>query len=118
MLVLKTELTAGLSYTNHLAAVGLGVGMMVICVSYYFSAAVPYYGPAAVCCVSLPLLLLPLLVWSSLSIYIYICLLARVGVLCHRRSTALGHPCGMLPTGANIAVLSKKTWLAPDSTYT
>ena len=49
---------------------------------------------------------------------VYLCLPARVGVLGHRRGTALGHPCGMPPTGANIAVLLLKTWLAPDSTYT
>ena len=50
----------------------------------------------------------------------YLCLsmFARVGVLGHRRGTALGHPCGMPPTGANIAVLLLKTWIAPDSTYT
>ena len=45
---------------------------------------------------------------------VYLCLLARVGVLGHRRCTALGHPCGMSPTAANIAVLLLKTWLAPD----
>ena len=50
----------------------------------------------------------------------YLCLsmFARVGVLGHRRGTALGHPCGMPPTGVNIAVLILTTWLAPDSTYT
>ena len=47
-----------------------------------------------------------------------LCLLPRVGVLGHRRGTALGRPCGMPPTGANIALLLLKTWLAPDSTYT
>ena len=31
---------------------------------------------------------------------------------------ALGHACGMPPTGANIAVLLFKTWLAAGSTYT
>ena len=50
--------------------------------------------------------------------YLCLCLLARVGVLGNRRGPALGHPCGMPPTGANIAVLLLKTWLAPDSTYT
>ena len=48
----------------------------------------------------------------------YPCLLASVGMLGHRRGTALGHPREMPPTGANIAVLLLKTWLAPDSTYT
>ena len=52
-----------------------------------------------------------------LLVFIYVCLLARVGVLGHRRGTALGHPCRMPPTGANIAVLLLKTWLAPNSTY-
>ena len=47
-----------------------------------------------------------------------LCLLARVGVLGHRRGMALGHACGMPPTGANIAVLLFKTWLAAGSTYT
>ena len=51
------------------------------------------------------------------SLVCYLCLLARV-MLGHRRGTALGHPCGMPPTGANIALLLLKTWLAPDSTYT
>ena len=49
---------------------------------------------------------------------VYQCLLARVGVLGHRRGTALGHPSGMPPTGAIIVVLLLKTWLAPDSTNT
>ena len=78
---------------------------------------VPYYCSAAVRCFSLPLL-------SLLLFRFYLCLrlIARVGVLGHRRGTALGHPCRM-PTGANIAVLLYfevllKTWLAPDSTYT
>ena len=35
----------------------------------------------------------------------YLCLFARVGVLGHRRGTAVVHPCGMPPTGANIAAL-------------
>ena len=47
----------------------------------------------------------------------YLCL-PHVGVIGHRRGTALGHPCGMPPAGVNIAVLFLKTWLAPDSTYT
>ena len=42
---------------------------------------------------------------------VYLCLLARIGVLGHRRGTALGHPCGMPPTGANIVVLLLKTLL-------
>ena len=49
---------------------------------------------------------------------VYLCLLARVGVLGHRGGTAIGHPRGMPPTGANIAVPLLKTWLASDSTYT
>ena len=52
------------------------------------------------------------------SIYFKVCLLARVGVLGHRRGTALGHLCGMTLTGANIAVLLLKTLLALDSTNT
>ena len=52
------------------------------------------------------------------SLVVYLCLLARVGVLGHRRGAALGHPCRMPPTGANIPVLLLKTWLAPHSTYT
>ena len=49
---------------------------------------------------------------------VYICLLARVGVLGHHIGAALGHLCRMPPTGANNAVLLLKTRLAPDSTYT
>ena len=80
----------------------LGVGMMVVWV--------PYYCSAAVCC---------LLLWFLLFCFcLCLCLLARIGVLGQRRGTALGHPCWMPPTGANIAVLLLKTWLAPDSTYT
>ena len=75
---------------------------------------VPYYCSAAVCCLSLPLLSLLLFIFAC----VYLCLLARIGVLGHRKGTALGHPCGMPPTGTNIAVLLMKTWLAPDSTYT
>ena len=73
----------------------------------------PYYCPAAMCCLSLPLLLLLLFCFC-----LCLCLLARVGVLGLCRGTALGHPCRMPPTGANIAVLFLKTWLALDSTYT
>ena len=74
---------------------------------------VAYCCSAAVCCLSLPLLLLLLFCFC-------LCpsMLARVGVLGHRGSTALGHPCEMPPTGADIAVLLMKTWLAPDSAYT
>ena len=54
-----------------------------------------YYCCAAGCCMSLPLLLL-------LFVFACLCLLARVGVLGHRRGMALGHACGMTPTGANI----------------
>ena len=91
----------------HLAVgvVELDVGMVAIWV--------PYYCFAAVCCLSLPLLLLLLYCFC-----LCLCFLARVSVLGHRRGTALGHPCGMPPTGANIAVLLLKTWRAPDSTYT
>ena len=47
------------------------------------------------------------------------CLLAtRVGVLGHRRGTALGHPSRMPHTGANITVVLLKTWRDQDSTYT
>ena len=49
-------------------------------------------------------------------VFIYVCL--RVLVCSVIRGTALGHPCGMPPTGANNAILLLKTWLAPDSTYT
>ena len=56
---------------------------------------VPYNCSTAVCCLSLPLLLL-LFCFAR----VYLCLLARVGVLGHRRGTALGHPCRMPPTGA------------------
>ena len=90
VLILKAELTAGSSYTTQLAVIGLGVGMMVVWV--------PYYCSAAVCCLSLPLLLLLLFCFC-----LCLCLLARVGVLGHRRGTALRHPCGMPPTGANTA---------------
>ena len=61
VLVLKTELTAGSSYTWQLAVVGLGVGMIVVWV--------PYYCSAVVCCLSLSLLLL-LFVFSC----VYVCL--------------------------------------------
>ena len=40
---------------------------------------------------------------------LYLRLAARVGVLGHRGSTAVGHPCGMPPTGANIDVPFLKT---------
>ena len=50
VLVSKTELTVGSSYNQQLAVVGLGVGMMLVWV--------PYYCSAAVSCLSLPLLLL------------------------------------------------------------
>ena len=49
---------------------------------------------------------------------VYLCLLARVGVLGHRGGTALGRPCGMPPTGANIAVLILKTEFTAESSYT
>ena len=68
------------------------------------------------CCVLFVVAVVGVVLFFLVSIYL--CLLARVGVLGHRRGTALGHPCGMPPTGANIAVLFLKTWLAPDSTYT
>ena len=70
VLVLKTELTAGSSYTKQLAVVGLGVGMMV--------AWVPYYCSAAVCCLSLPLLLLLLFCFClCLSMFACACWCAR-----------------------------------------
>ena len=72
-----------------------------------------HYCSAAVICLSLPVLLLLLFCFCLCP-----CLLARVGVLDHRRGTALGHMWGIPPTGANIAVLLLNTWLAPDSTYT
>ena len=68
------------------------------------------------CCVLFVVAVVVALVLFSL--VVYLCLLARVGVLGHRRGAALGHPCRMPPTGANIAVLLLKTWLAPHSTYT
>ena len=51
-------------------------------------------------------------------VFACLCLLARVGVLGHRRGIALGHACGLPPTGANIAVLVLKTELAAGSSYT
>ena len=51
-------------------------------------------------------------------VFACLCLLARVGVLGHRRGIALGHACGLPPTGANIAVLLLRAWLAAGSTYT
>ena len=63
-----------------------------------------HYCSAAVICLSLPVLLLLLFCFCLCP-----CLLARVGVLDHRRGTTLGHPCGMPPTGTNIAVLIFKT---------
>ena len=62
----------------------------------------------------MPLLLLLLFYFAC----VYLRLLALVGVLGHRRGTVLGYPCGMPPTGVNIAVLILTTRLAPDSTYT
>ena len=50
-------------------------------------------------------------------LFLLVSMFERVGVLGHRRGTALGHPCGMPPTGANIVVPLLKTRLAPDSTY-
>ena len=42
-------------------------------------------------------------------------LLTRVGVLGHRRGTALCHACEIPPTGTDIALLLlSKTWLAAD----
>ena len=55
---------------------------------------------------------------AAVVLFLLVSMSARIGVLGHRRGMALGHPCGMPPTGANIAVLLLKTWLAPDSTYT
>ena len=85
VLVLKTELTAGSSYTWQLAVPGSWVGRWDD-------------GLGAVlllrCC--------ELFVVAVVVVAVVLCLLARVGVLGHRRGTALGHPCGMLPTGANI----------------
>ena len=46
-----------------------------------------------------------------------LCLLARVGVLCHPTGIVLGHACGMPPTGANIAVLVLKTEPTAGSSY-
>ena len=46
------------------------------------------------------------------------CLLERVGVLCHPRGVVLGHAGGMPPTGANIAVLVLKTERTAGSSYT
>ena len=43
-----------------------------------------------------------------------LCLLARVGVLCHPRGMVLGHVGGMPPTGANIAVPVLKTELTAE----
>ena len=69
VLVLKTELTAGSSCTLQLAVVGLGVGMLVVWV--------PYYCSAAVCCLSLPSLLLLLFCFPLCVIY------ACLRVLCY-----------------------------------
>ena len=56
-------------------------------------------------------------VFAAVVLFLLLSSLRVFGLLGHRRGTALGHPCGMPPTGANIAVLLFKTWLAPDSTY-
>ena len=72
-----------------------------------------HYCSAAVICLSLPVLLLLLFCFCLCP-----CLLARVGVLDHRRGTALGHMWGIPPTGANIAVLELKTELTAGSSYT
>ena len=50
-------------------------------------------------------------------LFVYVCLRVLV-CSCHPGDMVLGHACGMPPTGANIAVLLLKTWLAPDLTYT
>ena len=59
------------------------------------------------CCVLFVVAVVVVIVFAC----VYLCLLARIGVLGHRRGTALGHPCGMPPTGANIVVLLLKTLL-------
>ena len=71
----------------------LGVGMMVW---------VPYYCSAAVMFV---------VAVVAVVLFLLVSMLARIGVLGHRRGTALGHPCRMPPTGINIAVLLLKTWV-------
>ena len=50
-------------------------------------------------------------------VLLFVCLLARVGLLCHPRGLVLGHAGGMPPTGANIAVLVLKTELTAGSSY-
>ena len=75
---------------------GLGVAIMVACVPC--------------CCV--------LSVVVVVAVVLFFCLLARVGVLVHRRGMVLGHACRMPSTGANIGVLSLKTELAAGLTYT
>ena len=82
---------------------GWAFGIMVACVPYCCTA-------AAVCFLSLPC--------CCCCFVVGLCLLARVGVLGHRRGMALGHACGMPPTGANIAVLLLETKLAACSRYT
>ena len=69
VLVSKTELTVGSSYNQQLAVVGLGVGMMVVWV--------PYYCSAAVSCLSLPLLLLLFCFCLCLAMFASVCWCSR-----------------------------------------
>ena len=54
---------------------------------------------------------------SDAVVLLFVCLLERVGVLCHPRDLVLGHAGGMPPTGANIAVLVLKIELTAGSSY-
>ena len=53
-----------------------------------------------------------------LLVSIYVCLLARVGVLGYRRGTALGHPCGMPPTGASFVLVNRGSKTERQMFYT
>ena len=68
-----------------------------------------------VCCCLMSVIVV---VVSDAVVLLFVCLLERVGVLCHPRDLVLGHAGGMPPTGANIAVLVLKTELTSWSSYT
>ena len=65
-----------------------------------------YYTAALLCVV---------VVVAVVLLFLVCVLLARVGVLGHRRGTALCHACEIPSTGTDIALLLlSKTWLAAD----
>ena len=39
---------------------------------------------------------------AVVSLFVYVCLLARVGVLCHPRGMVLGHACRILPPAPTV----------------